>query len=30
VFPFAAAFFVTAGVSLNFGGILLMALGAQW
>ena len=30
VFPFAAAFFVAAGVSLNFGGILLMALGAQW
>ena len=30
VFPFAAAFFVAAGISLNFGGILLMALGAQW
>ena len=30
VFPFAAAFFVAAGVSLNIGGILLMALGAQW
>ena len=30
VFPFAAAFFVAVGVSLNFGGILLMALGAQW
>ena len=30
MFPFAAAFFVAAGISLNFGGILLMALGAQW
>ena len=30
VFPFAAAVFVAAGISLNFGGILLMALGAQW
>jgi NitT/TauT family transport system permease protein len=30
VFPFAAAFFIAAGVSLNFGGILLMALGSQW
>jgi len=30
LFPFAAAFFVAAGISLNFGGILLMALGAQW
>jgi NitT/TauT family transport system permease protein len=30
VFPFAAAFFVAAGISLNIGGILLMALGAQW
>ena len=30
LFPFAAAFFVAAGLSLNIGGILLMALGAQW
>jgi NitT/TauT family transport system permease protein len=30
VFPFAAAFFVATGLSLNVGGILLMALGAQW
>ena len=30
VFPFAVAFFVAAGISLNYGGILLMALGAQW
>jgi NitT/TauT family transport system permease protein len=30
LFPFAAAFFITTGISLNFGGILLMALGAQW
>jgi NitT/TauT family transport system permease protein len=30
LFPFAAAAFVATGVSLNFGGILLMALGAQW
>jgi NitT/TauT family transport system permease protein len=30
VFPFAVAFFVAAGISLNFGGVLLMALGAQW
>ncbi len=30
LFPFAAAFFVATGISLNFGGILLMALGAQW
>jgi NitT/TauT family transport system permease protein len=29
-FPFAVAFFVATGISLNFGGILLMALGAQW
>ena len=28
--PFAVAFFVAAGVSLNVGGILLMALGSQW
>jgi NitT/TauT family transport system permease protein len=30
LFPFAAAFFVAAGLTLNIGGILLMALGAQW
>jgi NitT/TauT family transport system permease protein len=30
LFPFAAAVFVATGVSLNFGGIFLMALGAQW
>jgi NitT/TauT family transport system permease protein len=30
LFPFATAFFVAAGISLNIGGILLMALGAQW
>jgi NitT/TauT family transport system permease protein len=30
VFPFAVALFVAAGISLNAGGILLMALGAQW
>ncbi len=30
LFPFAAAFFIATGVSLTFGGILLMALGSQW
>jgi NitT/TauT family transport system permease protein len=30
LFPFAAAFFIAAGISLNWGGIVLMALGAQW
>jgi NitT/TauT family transport system permease protein len=30
LFPFAAAFFLASGISLNIGGILLMALGAQW
>jgi NitT/TauT family transport system permease protein len=30
LFPFATAFFVATGISLNIGGILLMALGAQW
>ncbi len=30
LFPFATAAFITLGVSLNIGGILLMALGAQW
>ncbi len=30
LFPFAALFFIKAGVDINIGGILLMALGAQW
>jgi len=30
LFPVAAAVFVATGLSLNIGGILLMALGAQW
>jgi NitT/TauT family transport system permease protein len=30
LFPFATIFFIRAGISLNWGGILLMALGAQW
>ncbi|MBF9066745.1 ABC transporter permease [Streptacidiphilus fuscans] len=30
VFPFATAAFVALGISLDFGAILLMALGAQW
>jgi NitT/TauT family transport system permease protein len=30
LFPFATLFFIRAGISLNWGGILLMALGAQW
>jgi NitT/TauT family transport system permease protein len=30
LFPFAAFIFVKLGLPLNFGGILLMALGAQW
>jgi NitT/TauT family transport system permease protein len=30
LFPFATLFFVFTGLPLNFGGILLMALGAQW
>src|ERR1700722_16434620 len=30
LFPFAAAFFIATGVSLNYGGVLLMALGSQW
>ncbi|ALE06305.1 sulfonate ABC transporter permease [Arthrobacter sp. ERGS1:01] len=30
LFPFAIAFFVFSGISLNYGGILLMSLGAQW
>jgi NitT/TauT family transport system permease protein len=30
LFPFAIAIFLALGLPLNFGGILLMALGAQW
>jgi len=30
LFPFAIAVFLHLGISLNFGGIFLMALGAQW
>ncbi|MFD3993831.1 ABC transporter permease [Streptomyces sp. NPDC058583] len=30
LFPLAAWFFVKSGLSINVGGILLMALGAQW
>jgi NitT/TauT family transport system permease protein len=30
LFPFATVAFVHAGVPLNYGGILLMSLGAQW
>jgi NitT/TauT family transport system permease protein len=30
LFPFAVAAFVAFGISLNIGGIVLMALGAQW
>ena len=30
LFPFATLFFIRAGISLNVGSILLMALGAQW
>jgi NitT/TauT family transport system permease protein len=30
LFPFATVIFVAIGLPLNFGGILLMALGAQW
>ncbi len=30
LFPFAAAFFIATSISLNVGGIFLMALGAQW
>ena len=30
LFPFVAAFLIALGISLNFGGIVLMALGAQW
>ncbi len=30
LFPFAIVVFLDLGISLNFGGVLLMALGAQW
>ena len=30
IFPFATLLFIKTGLSLNIGGILLMALGAQW
>ncbi len=30
VFPFATLAFINLGISINIGGILLMALGAQW
>ncbi|MGH8063678.1 MAG: ABC transporter permease [Candidatus Entotheonellia bacterium] len=30
LFPFATLFFIRAGISLNWGGILLMSMGAQW
>jgi len=30
LFPFAIAVFAALGIGLNFGGIVLMALGAQW
>ncbi len=30
LFPFATIFFISAGIELNWGGILLMSLGAQW
>jgi len=30
IFPFATLFFIKAGISLNWGSVLLMALGAQW
>jgi NitT/TauT family transport system permease protein len=30
LFPFATVIFVTIGLSLNIGGVFLMALGAQW
>ena len=30
LFPFFAAFLIATGISLNWGGIVLMALGAQW
>jgi NitT/TauT family transport system permease protein len=30
LFPFATLLFIRSGISLNWGGILLMSLGAQW
>ncbi|WP_247215071.1 ABC transporter permease subunit [Synechococcus sp. C9] len=30
IFPFATLFFIRTGISLNWGSILLMALGSQW
>lgn len=30
LFPFATVFFIRTGTDINWGGILLMALGAQW
>lgn len=30
LFPFATYVFIRTGISLNFGGVLLMSLGAQW
>jgi NitT/TauT family transport system permease protein len=30
IFPFATLFFIRLGISLNWGSILLMALGSQW
>jgi NitT/TauT family transport system permease protein len=30
LFPFATALFIASGIGLDYGGILLMALGAQW
>jgi len=30
LFPFATLFFIKAGVDINIGGMVLMALGAQW
>jgi NitT/TauT family transport system permease protein len=30
LYPFLMALFITLGISLNFGGIVLMAMGAQW
>jgi NitT/TauT family transport system permease protein len=30
IFPFVIVFFLNAGISLNYGSVLLMALGSQW
>jgi len=30
IFPFATLFFIRSGISINWGSILLMSLGAQW